>query len=201
VALKQRRKMHHLLLAISVVSLIAAVTAFGANRPPRDAINVSLANKSLKIPERLFSYDAGDIKQIAAELKSHVSDDRRSLLDLYIRPVLIWNDIVFAITLAIFSATLWLWVIMQFELAGLWRTLVIAAATSAMLYGIFDVAEDVTLVRLFRKSGTISEKEGWFACQLTRLKMVTIAGSITGVAVFETLSWLADKGPVKPHDS
>ena len=193
--------MHHLVLAISIVSLVVAVTAFGANRVPRDAINVSLANKRLKTPERLFSCGAGDIKQVAEELKSQQSGDRRSQLDLYVRPVLIWNDIIFAIALAIFSATLWIWVIVHFELVGLWRTLVIAAATSATLYGIFDVAEDITLVRLLRNSDTISQNEGGLACQLTRLKMVTIVGSITGAIVFQTLSWLAVTGPLKPRDA
>jgi hypothetical protein len=184
---------YHLLLVISVIGLAVAVAAFLSNRAPRDSINKSLEREELTTPERGFSYSAGDLRRVAEHLKSQPSSDHRTLLDLYIRPVLIWNDIIFAAALSIFSAALWIWIMMHFELAGLPRMLVMAAAASAILYGIFDVAEDVTLVRLLGKSDTISESEGWVACQLTRLKVVTIIGSVTGVIVFETLSLLTAK--------
>jgi hypothetical protein len=184
---------YHLLLVIGVFGLAVAVAAFLSNRAPRDSINASLATKGLTTPERGLSYSAEDLRQVAEHLKSQPSDDRRTLLDLYIRPVLLGNDVTFAAALSIFSAALWIWIMMHFELAGLPRTLVIAAAASAILYGIFDVAEDVTLARLLGKSDTISESEGRVACQLTRLKVATIIGSVTGAIVFETLSLLTAK--------
>jgi hypothetical protein len=181
---------HHFILAISAIGLAVAVAAFLNNRAPRDSINESLASKGLTTPERGFSYNAKDLQQVAENLKSQPSGDHRTLLDLYIRPVLIWNDMIFAVALSIFSAALWIWIMVHFELAGLPRNLVIAATVSAILYGIFDVAEDVTLARLLGKSDTISKDEGLIACRLTQSKMITLVGSVTGIVVFETLSWL-----------
>lgn len=182
--------MRYFVLIISVIGLAVAVAAFLNNRASRDSINESLASKELRTPERRFTYSAEDLQRVAEHLKTQPSSDRRTLLDLYVHPVLIWNDIIFAVALSMFSAALWIWIMVHFGLAGLPRNLIIAAAVSAILYGIFDVAEDVVLARLLGKSQTISKDEGLIACQLTRLKMVTLAGSVTGVVAFETLSWL-----------
>jgi hypothetical protein len=180
----------HFILVVSVIGLAVAVAAFLNSRAFRDSINTSLASEQLTTPERRFSYGAGDLQRVAEHLKSQRSGDHRTLLDLYIHDVLISNDIIFAVALSIFSAALWIWIMLHFELAGWPRNLVIAAAVSAILYGIFDVAEDVTLARLLGKSDTISKDEGAIACQLTQLKMITLVGSVTGVAAFETLSYL-----------
>jgi hypothetical protein len=180
----------HLILVVSVIGLAVAIAAFLNSRASRDSINESLASEELATPESRFSYSARDLRRVAAHLKARPSSGHRTLLDLYIRPLLIWNDITFAAALSIFSAALWIWIMVHFELAGLPRCLVIAATASAILYGIFDVAEDVILARLLEKSDTISKAEGLIACQLTRLKMITLVGSVTGVIVFETLSWL-----------
>jgi hypothetical protein len=181
--------MRHLLIAVGSIGLVVAVAAFLNNRSPRDTIGEFLKTKDLKIPERMTGYGASDLQRVTDELGSQRTADGRTLLEMYVRPVLLWNDIIFAIGLAIFAAALWLWVVSQFGLSGWARRLAIAAAVSAALYGIADVAEDLTLVRLFRRPDTIAN-DAWFACQLTRLKFVTITGSVAGVLVFLTLNWL-----------
>lgn len=185
--------MHHLILVVSAIGLALAIAAFLNSRAARDSINESLASEELSTPESRFSYSAGDLRRVAEHLKAQPSSGRGTLLDLYIRPLLIWNDITFAVALSIFSAALWIWIMVHFELAGLPCNLVIAATVSAILYGIFDVAEDVTLAKLLGKSDAISKDEGLLACQLTRLKMIALVGSVTGVVAFGTLSWLTKR--------
>jgi hypothetical protein len=187
---------HHLILVISILSLIVAVNVFVRNVEPRGEINKSLG-ENMPTPERRVTegYNSDDLNQVAKHLRSHLRVDRRSLLELYIRPVLIWNDIIFAIALSAFSATLWLWIVVHFGLSGWPRNLLILLAASALLYGIFDVAEDVTLVRLLQKSDPISKSDGQIASLLTRLKFVTIVVSVTGGIVFQTLSWMTSEKP------
>lgn len=179
-----------LLAAVSAICLAAAVLAFMLNRKPRLAINEALASAQLRTPERMTSYDAVKLTEIVRALKSNPSHPEGTLLDLYIRPVLMWNDIIFAVTLASFAASLWIWVLLDLEPSGLIRRVVMALAASSTLYGLFDVAEDVMLIRILRKPDAISTGDGWVACQLTRLKLVTIVGSVIGAVVFQTLSWL-----------
>ena len=143
--------MHHFLLVISVISLAIAVAAFMGNLKPRAAINLALA--PMKTPERLKSYGAEDLTKVAEKLKSVREGANGTMLDLYIRPVLLWNDIIFAVALACFSATLWIWIIIHLELSGAWHHVTMVLAASAVLYGIFDVAEDAMLVRTPGRSG------------------------------------------------
>jgi hypothetical protein len=191
--------MHHWLLVISVVSLGIAVLVFGRNVEHRRIIGNTLSSASLKLPERMTErYDAGYLKQVAIVL-----DARRvgggTALDLYRRPVLLWNDVVFAIALALFSASLWIWVLIQFkpwlESWPVVRYLIIFAAASAVLYGVFDTAEDIMLERLLGQHQAITHGEATNASRLTQIKIVTNGGSVTGTLVFLALSVLTKDKP------
>lgn len=180
--------MHHWLVAISIVSLGIAVVVFSRNVGHRRIVSDTLSSASLKLPERMIEgYDARYLKQVATVL-----DARRvgggTALDLYRRPVLLWNDVIFAIALAVFSASLWIWVLIQFEPWPVVRYLIIFAAASAVLYGVFDTAEDIALERLLGQHQTITEGEATNASRLTWIKIVTNGGSVTGALVFLTLS-------------
>jgi hypothetical protein len=180
--------MHHLFAAISVIGLVIAVVAFTQNRAGRAEINSTLSSASpaLEAPERLFwrPYNEDYLKDVGNALG-------RAMLDRYRRPVLLWNDVIFAVALAIFSASLWMWILFQFELSGIFRHMVIVSAASALLYGVFDTAEDITLERLLKNPESISKSEAWAACLLTRIKIITNGASITGGLVFLTLSSLS----------
>jgi hypothetical protein len=191
--------MHHWLLAISILSLGIAVLLFCRNVEPRGIISNTLSSASLKLPERMTEgYDAGYLKQVAIVL-----DARRvgngTALDLYRRPVLLWNDVLFAIALAFFSASLWIWVLIQLqpwlESWPVLRYLIIFAAVSAVLYSVFDTAEDIMLERLLGQQQAIAQGEATTASGLTRIKIVTNGGSVTGGLVFLALSALTKDKP------
>lgn len=184
----------YLLPAISFIGLVVAGIAFVTNQPYRDRTNAHLA-PGLDIPERMMrGYDAPKLQQVIETLRSAPSVDGRTPLDVYIRPVLYWNDIVFAVALAVFSASLWLWVLLQFEPAGFARWLVIIFTVSAVLYGVTDVAEDWMLARLFTRQ-SVSDGEARVASALTQAKIVTNGVSITAAVVFLVLGWLT------PHEA
>lgn len=185
--------MRHLMLAISLVGLVIGCLAFMRNDPYRDGINGALGE--LQIPERmLWGYTVDDLQKIVARLKSSPATDGQTQLDIYVRPVLYWNDIVFAIALAVFSASLWLWILEVAQPAGLLRYLIVFFMVSAVLYGVSDVAEDVLLARLFVQP-KIAVGEAWMACQLTRIKIATNAASVTSGAVFMALKYYSDRKP------
>lgn len=183
---------------LSLVSLAVAVSAFLRNVAPRSLIDKSLA-EGLVIPERRVfeGYDSDDLKKLAKHLKSHRLDDQRTLLDLYLRPVLIWNDIIFAVALATFSASLWLWITLYFGFSGWPRDLLLVLTASAVLYGIFDLAEDFTLLRLLGDPDSISEWHGQVASLLTRLKALTNGVSLTCAIVFGILLLMTKPKPAR----
>lgn len=185
---------------LSFASLAVAVGAFLRNVAPRDLIHKSLV-EGLVIPERrvLEGYGSDDLRKLAKHLKAHRVDDQRTLLDLYIRPVLIWNDIIFAVALATFSASLWLWITLCLGLSGLPQNLLLVVTASAVLYGVFDLAEDIILVRLLGDADAISEWQGQVASLLTRLKALTNGLSLTCAIVFGVLVWVTSEKPKPTH--
>ena len=191
----------YLLPAISFIGLVVGGIAYVTNQPYRDEIDHALTG-NLKIPERMlpWGYDADQVRQVKERLRGELVDDRRTLLDVYVSPVLYWNDIVFAVTIAVFSASLWLWVLLQFEPTGIARWLVIIFAAGSVLYGIADVAEDVMLARLFT-ANRVSTGEVRLASMLTQIKMVSITASVAGVMVFVVLSVLTPHKTLAPVNS
>lgn len=180
----------YLLPAIGFIGLIVAGIAFVTNQPDRDEIDHAL-KPNLKAPERMlpWGYNADQVRQVKQRLQGELVDDRRTRLDVYVSPVLYWNDIVFAVAMAVFSASLWLWVLLQFEPTGLAHWLVVIFATASVLYGIVDVAEDVMLARLYR-ADRIFANEVRLASALTQAKMITMSASVAGGLVFLMLNVL-----------
>jgi hypothetical protein len=184
--------MRHLLLAISFIGLAVAIIAFTDNRALRHEIRAALGPE-LKTPEELVirGYDRPYLQLIAEKLlHAKAAGQDGTLLDHYSRPVLLWNDVIFAIALGIFSASLWMWVLMQFAPSGPLRYLLIVMAVSSLLYAVFDTAEDLSLVRAFKTPATISDSEAQVASVLTRLKFVSIVASVAGAAAHQTLQMI-----------
>ncbi len=179
----------YVLPAVSFIGLVVGGIAFLTNQPYRDEIDHALGK--LKIPERMlpWGYDAGQVREVKEKLGKEFAEDRRTLLDVYVSPVLYWNDIVFAVAMAVFAASLWLWALLQFEPAGLARWLVIIFCASAVVYGIADVAEDVILARLLSRN-TFSDGEVRLASALTQIKVVSMSGSVAGGLAFLVLNVL-----------
>jgi hypothetical protein len=64
----------------------------------------------------------------------------------------------------------------------------------SVLYGVFDVAEDLWLARLFIRRSNVAQYEGVIACALTDLKIVTICQSVLGAALFKFLGTISANG-------
>ncbi|EJN12193.1 hypothetical protein PMI42_04523 [Bradyrhizobium sp. YR681] len=182
--------------AISFVALVIGGIAYVTNQPYRDEIDHALKGLKglkgdVKVPERMlpWGYDAGQLREVKEKLRSEPAGDRQTLLDVYVSPVLYWNDIVFAVAIAVFSASLWLWALLQFEPAGLVKWLVIFFAACSVVYGIADVAEDVMLARLFGPY-PVADREVRLASALTQAKMGSMAFSVAGGLAFSVLSLL-----------
>jgi hypothetical protein len=171
--------MRHLLLAISFIGLAVAIIAFIDNRALRHDIRAALGPE-LKTPEEqiIWGYDRPYLQLVAERLlHAKAAGQDGTLLDRYSRPVLLWNDVTFAVALGISSASLWVWALMQFGPSGPLRYLMIVMAVSSLVYAICDTAEDFSLARTFRTPATISDGEAQVASVLTRLKFISIVGS------------------------
>ncbi|MBI5321802.1 hypothetical protein [Bradyrhizobium sp.] len=181
--------MRHLLLAIGFISLAVATIAFINNRSLRNEIRAALGPEFNTPEERIIrGYDRPYLQLIADRLlHTKPAGLDGTLLDRYSRPGLLWNDVTFAISLGIFSTSLWMWVLMQFGPSGALRYLLVVMTISSLLYAIFDTAEDLALVHAFRTPAAISDGEAQIASILTRLKFVSIVGSVAGAVVFQTL--------------
>ena len=114
-----------------------------------------------------------------------VSVDQRS--ELYRERVLLL-DIGFAVALGLFCLAFWRLAVQQVPSPiGVWFCII--CGTAGLLYGLFDVCEDITLRALLQRDRPINNLEAGLASVLTRFKMVAICVSVVGVAVFLLLSY------------
>jgi hypothetical protein len=179
----------------SAASLIAAALCFRANQPYRGAIDGCLG-QDLIVPERVFPfYDAAYLNKFISAAKDSSTPLGKSALDLYVRPVLLWIDVGFAIFYAGFIVCFWLALLNSLAGHGLLERAFQFLLTMGAAYGVADVVEDLWLVRLFSKRSPVSRFEGLLACALTLTKLVTIALSLIGGVVF----WILNRAFPKPN--
>jgi hypothetical protein len=168
---------------ISAVFLIVAVGRFVANQPYRGAIDAALAvaqDRPIDVPERMKPYyDAAYLNRFISIAKKQGTTSGKSALELYIRPTLLWIDIWFAVSYALFLAFFWLGFLTLLAEYPVLASVAKFCAIMAIAYGIADVAEDLWLVRLFSRGTEVTKPEGALACVLTETKLLTI--SLTGV--------------------
>lgn len=176
----------------SAISLLIFVACFVANQKYRSAIDSSLASVDrvppFKVPERLRSYDADYLNAFKAAAMTQGTRFGRTVLELYIKPTLLWIDVCFAISMASFVALFWSGVHAWFPQSRLIGDVSEFCLAMAIAYGIADVAEDVWLARLLSQAGPVSKGGAAVACRLTQLKFVTISLSVVGGFLFVLLS-------------
>jgi hypothetical protein len=145
---------------------------------------------ALVVPERLWTYDQDYVQSFAVAARSaRVGTD--TALSSYIEKVLA-VDIAFAIALALFAALFDFAVATALLPAYGWAgRIVLLTAAMALLYGAADVAEDIKLRMILRQAEAIDAAETAAANALTRLKIVALTLSISGVLTFLALSMLA----------
>jgi hypothetical protein len=176
------------LVALIVLS-IATVAFYCANRKSRAAVDQ--ATLPLKAPETRWKYSATDLIDFRLSASTYQAGLGRTALDTY-RSRVLWLDIAFAISLALFGMTCWVLIAQRLTLPVVfWVALV--CGLSAFLYGVFDVAEDVHLRKLLRPDRTISDADAAKSVFLTRLKFATICVSVFCVLLFGLLTLVDSK--------
>ena len=172
----------------SAVCAIAAASCFKANQRYRGAIDVSLGG-AMNVPERVWPfYDAAYLNDFIAVAAAKRTSLGKSVLELYIRPTLLWIDVGFAIFCAAFAALFWIAVLAVAPDQPLVGRFLLFFIIMSVGYGISDVAEDLWLVRLFSKEGSVTAAEGFIASLFTQVKLVTISLSIVGGLLFTLCS-------------
>lgn len=178
------------LLLAAVMLLAASALIFARNQPNRRYIQEALADappvgrRAVAVPERLIGYGAAELNAFKNALKAKRRSDSETALDFYIRPVLLWKDVGFAVTLGCFATAFWGWIGLFFHATGHLRWLCIFGAVMGFLYGCADVAEDIYLAKILAKPGPVSDDEARTANNLTLAKFGAITLSVAGAAAF-----------------
>jgi hypothetical protein len=186
--------MAKILFVAAVVFLAVASFVFAKNQANRGYIDRQLRDAPpvdghpLTVPERHLSYTADDLNAFKNFLNAKTTSDSQTALQFYVSPVLIWNDIIFAVALGCFVVASWLWITIAFDISGILRTLFMFFAAMGFFYGASDVAEDLYLSKLLSRQQAITPAEAFRANALTLTKMATIVSSIQGAVVFTALS-------------
>jgi hypothetical protein len=188
--------MARLLLVAAVVLLAIATFFFSRDQPNREYLDRELESarpvdgRPLTVPERVLFYGADELNALKAFLGSRKRSELQTALQFYVRPVLIWNDLVFAVALAGFVVISWLCIISIFDVSGGLRHLFLFFAAMGFLYGLADVGEDLYLANLLSRHRAVSQAEGYCATALTTVKIGANIASIQGAIVFQGLSWI-----------
>ena len=170
------------LAAVTGLALVSTCASFLYNVRYRNFIADQLP-EGTQIPERRWSYGAADLASFKTIAAGIVLPDKRNLLQIYHGPVLLPNDLVFAVSMAAFVALL------GRGLALTWPAFDVVFAASAVLgvlYGAADVAENMALAIVFGSRHVPSGAAG-LAPWMTRAKIACLAASVTGGLLFLAL--------------
>jgi hypothetical protein len=196
-------------LAAAVLGLAASII-YLLNAPSREAIDAALESRSvprsevgvltvckrgdaedwsaysLIPPERVWCYGPRYLTAFRDRASGAKTSFGDAALQRYIRPVLMWNDIAFAILTGLFAALADIGISSVVQYATV-QLVFLILAVSGLAYGVVDVMEDVMLIRILRTSSAISADQAAGAQALTRLKMVTLTVSLSGLILFIAL--------------
>jgi len=190
--------MHPELLGIDdrvwlVVALAFTLLFHFLNRKPRADIDAAVL--PLKVPERRpYGYSARELGEFRTAALHAPAINGRSPLDLY-RKWVLPVDIGFAIALALASYCLWRIMVPEMGANGLVNWISTMGWALSVLYGTFDFGEDASLFFLLERDPTYSRTVP-FASGCTTGKMITITGSLFGLAIFLALAlndWIIEK--------
>jgi hypothetical protein len=146
-----------------------------------------LDNCTLLPPERLLCYDANYLAVFAETASKQMTAFGDTALERYLRPTLLWNDVVFATLLGILTCLL-LAAVPSF-CPGPWvGCAALLAMVMALTYTIVDIAEDWRLTQLLRPGLIPDARAVRFTLYLTRIKMVSLALSVLGGVIFALLN-------------
>lgn len=142
----------------------------------------------LRTPEQMFGYRADDLETFMAALDKAPLGDGRTVLDLYVSPMLLYRDVLFAMALGAFAVLLDLWLSPYAARIGNWLgSLVLMAAAAGGLYAVADVCEDLALARIL-SSRKANPSATAVSSSLTRAKLVLITFSGSGALLLGAAS-------------
>ena len=156
-----------------------------ANRQP-------VEKRALVVPERLWCCDSGYLDQFRKIASEHKTELGNTALQRYLRPTLVWNDVAFAVTLAIFTAMAAVGIAPYLPGQPWTGYMMLVLACSGLIYGIADLAEDWKLLAILEKGAPVDPADATEANTLTRIKLVTITLSIIGGAMFLLLTLMSN---------
>jgi hypothetical protein len=180
------------LTATLVVAFVASCASFFYNVRFRNYIATQLP-AATRIPERRWGYSAADLAQFKTVAAGIPTNDGRSILQIYHGPILLPNDLLFAILLATFVVILGRWLALAFPAAA---ALFYASAALGFVYGVADVTEDMALARVFGVND-VPAYEARLASLMTRVKIVALSASLTGGLLFLLLQAIGRRVPAK----
>ena len=168
-----------------------AAGIFLANVPHRNAVNAALEREKLTVPEAVWSYDETYLDKVIKAISPKPPDGGKSLLERYVRPTLIWNDIIFDVAFALFTALVAIGVAPYLPWKPWSGCLMLFFAAMGLLYGVADVAEDWKLKTILDSGAPADADDANVAKWLTRAKLATIGLSVIGAAMFGLLQLVA----------
>jgi len=177
-----------------LATLVAGAVAAGvflASTAHRNPINAALEREKLTVPEAQFSYDETYLDKVIKVLSPKPPDGGKSLLERYARPTLIWNDIIFAVTLALFIALIAIGIAPYLGWKPWSGYLMLFFAAMGLIYGIADLAEDWKLKTILDSGAPVDADDATVANWLTRAKLVTVGLSVIGALIFGLLQLVA----------
>lgn len=150
-------------------------------------------------PERCWSYDIAHLTNFVLHA-GRVNIAGRNSLDFYIGFILRGSDLAYATALT--ASTIWIWLSVVWSdtpwawlpffslFETLWPYLqwfAFPAGAMSILYGVADVCEDLKLAAILTHSGKLDRADVAAANMLTRIKIVALALSVAGLALFGLL--------------
>lgn len=153
------------LVVTCAVLFVLSLALYLLTAAKRHRLDAALAARARKLnkpapaePERRASYDQDDLIAFIEDARAEEIAPSRTALDYYARSILGW-DIWFAVAFAAFIVAA---NVLAADLLAAWpwasRACLIFACMGA-LYGIADVAEDLTLRKIFRQAEVIAARQ------------------------------------------
>jgi hypothetical protein len=163
------------LFVVSALASLALLLVFLLrNLPLRRSLKNALGRNGPRPPEYVVGwYGVAELDAFIAAARTEVIGGRPAL-DVYRRPILIWNDIWFAVGLAgvLTFANLAIVPLMPLHLSG--RCLAIICAVMGILYGASDILEDVQLERIFRSGAKVTVWDAFWASFWSQSKFAAL---------------------------
>jgi hypothetical protein len=177
------------LLAAAVYSLNAshrravaralALPQPAARRRDSRAADTVRDDAPLVSPERLWRYDEKYLRRFVRAAFSRRTSFGDTALAHFIRPTLLYNDVIFALALGVFTA------LAALGLAGFipwpWAAVMLVPACLGLVYAAVDFAEDLKLAQLLQSPERIDAASARAANARTQIKLLSLGVSVAAI--------------------